>query len=124
MSVWEPCKRTKVCHKRSPMCVTNKPCSALQEFDVDNKEGAAALERVYRDIIGESTGPMPNVEVSFKGELAKGTVSRTGCMPPGWPWDQRDRALPKTKACKRWTTTAQSHLLIAVGADAELYRTP
>lgn len=60
------------------MCVTIKICSA-QEFDVDNKEGAAALERVYRDIIGETTGPMPNVEVSCKRELARGGKFRNKC---------------------------------------------
>lgn len=36
-----------------------------QEFDVDNKDGHTALERVYKDIIGVTLGPMSNVEVIF-----------------------------------------------------------
>lgn len=32
---------------------------------MDNKEGSAALERVYRDIAGQSTGPLPHVNVSL-----------------------------------------------------------
>lgn len=46
-----------------------------QEFDVDNRDGHSALERVYKDIIGTTTGPMPNVEVtSIESLLSIGIV--------------------------------------------------
>ena len=35
----------------------------VQAFDVDNKTGRYALERVYQDICGVTSGPMPDVMV-------------------------------------------------------------
>ena len=37
--------------------------TGMQAFDVDNKYGRYALERVYEDICGITSGPMPDVVV-------------------------------------------------------------
>jgi hypothetical protein len=36
-----------------------------QAFDVDNKHGKNALFRVYSDVLGETDGAMPGVQVSL-----------------------------------------------------------
>lgn len=53
----------------------------LKEFDVDNRDGQAALERVYKDIIGETTGPMINVEVPELPERLKPTRGQAADTP-------------------------------------------
>lgn len=62
---------------------------------MDNKEGAAALERVYKDIAGQSTGPLPHVNVSLLAPT---------CWPLGWPRSAGPAAPPcrlgrRTRLC-------------------------
>lgn len=46
----------------SPLFMPPLPGSKLKAFDIDNKAGGQALERVLRDILGD-TQHMPGVEV-------------------------------------------------------------
>ncbi len=49
---------------RSRCCSSLKLAAHIsQVFDVDNKYGRYALERVYEDICGITSGPMPDVVV-------------------------------------------------------------
>jgi hypothetical protein len=50
-------------------CNSDHACKTAQEFDVDNRWGRKALERLYSDISGMSE-PMPNVKVCHMLQFA------------------------------------------------------
>lgn len=47
----------------------------MQEFDVDNKYGCDALQRMYEDFAGDTDGAMPGVQV---GRLLLSSVTSIG----------------------------------------------
>ena len=71
------------------MCGGADHVCGAQGFDVDNKYGREALERVYADICCTTDGPMPDVPV--RAELtAPGLGSRVLALHP---YTLRDAAL-------------------------------